>query len=64
MGAEEFTIIEVKSVFFIPGGMIGWGVEGVEAVEFGFDFWPICEGEAHAAEDLDRIVFDECDGVQ
>jgi hypothetical protein len=58
VGAEEFAGIEVERVLFVAGRVVGGGVEGVEAVEFVFDFRAVGEGEAHAAEDADGLVAD------
>ena len=59
MGAEELAAIEVEGVFFVACWVVVWGVEGIEAVVFCFYFWSVCEGEAHAAEDLDGSVLDD-----
>ena len=64
MGAEEFTGVEVEGVGVVARGVIGGGVESIEAVELGFDFGSIGEGEAEAAEDLDGAVLHDGEWVQ
>ena len=44
--------------------MVEWSIEGIEAVEFSFDLWSICESEAEAAEDLNSAVLDDSEGVK
>ena len=44
--------------------MVEGGVEGVEAVEFGFDLRSISEGEAQAAKDLNGAVLDDGERVE
>jgi len=44
--------------------VVGGGVEGVEAVEFGFNLGAVGEGEAESAEDLNRAVFDDGERVK
>ncbi len=64
MGAEEATVVEVEGVALVAGGVIGWGVEGVETVPFGLDFGAFGEGEAHAAQGGDGEVADLGEGVK
>lgn len=64
MGAQEFAGVEIECIFFVTSGVIGGGVEGVEAMVFIFDFRAIGEGEAHAAQDLDRFIADQGEGVE
>jgi hypothetical protein len=64
VGAEELAGVEVKGVGVVASRVIGGGVEGVEAVEFGFDLGTVGEGEAEAAEDLDRAILDKGEGVE
>ncbi len=64
VGAEKAAVVEVEGVALVAGGVVGGGVEGVEAVPFGFDFGAFGEGEAHAAEGGDGEVADLCEGVQ
>ena len=64
MGPEEFSGVEIEGVFFVAGRMVGGGVEGVEAMEFIFDFRAVGEGESHAAEDADGLIADQGEWVQ
>ncbi len=64
VGAEKATVVEVKSVALVTGGMVGGGVEGVKAVPFGLDLGSFSEGEAHAAEGGDGEVADLREGVE
>lgn len=59
MSAEEFAGVEIERIFLVAGGVIGGSVERIEAMVFVFDFRAIGEGEAHAAQDLDRFVANE-----
>ena len=63
VGAEKATVVEVEGVALVAGGVIGGGVEGVEAVPFGLDFGAFGEGEAHAAEGGDGEVADLGEGM-
>jgi hypothetical protein len=44
--------------------VVKWSIEGIKAVEFGFDLWSICECEAEAAEDLNCAILDDSEGVE
>ena len=64
VGAKEASVWEVEGIFFVAGGVIGGGIEGIEAMPFGFDVGAIGEGEAHSAEDLDGPILELGDGVE
>ncbi len=64
MGAEELAGVEVEGVGVVSRGVISGRVEGVEAVELGFDFRAIGEGEAEASQNLDRTVLDDGERVE
>mgnify|MGYP000669288013 CR=1 FL=1 len=64
MGAEELAGIEIESIGVVARGVIGGSIEGVEAVELGFDFRSAGHRESHAAKCLRRQIQDLRDGVK
>ena len=64
MGAEEFSGVEIECVFFVARGVIGGGVECIEAMVFVLDFRAIGESEAHAAEDLDCFITNQSERMK
>ena len=64
VGTKEASVGEIEGIFFVASGVIGGGIEGIEAMPFGFDVGAIGESEAHSAEDLDGPVLELGDGVE
>ncbi len=63
MAAKEFAIFEVEGVLLVAGGVVGWGVEGVEIVEDGFNIGTIGDGEAEGLKNGGNALGDLGDGV-
>ena len=64
MRAQEASVGEVEGVLLVARGVVGGGVERVEAVPFVVDVRAVGEREAHAAEDLHGAVEQLRDRVQ
>jgi hypothetical protein len=64
VGAEEPAVGQIKGVLLVPRGMIGRGVERVEAMPFALDVGTFRQRETHSPENADSAIEHLSEGMQ
>jgi hypothetical protein len=64
VGAEKPAVRQIKGVLLVARGVIGRGVEGVEAMPFGFHVRTFGERKAHPPENADPAIEHLGEGMQ